>query len=207
MFCTFCGANIPDDAKFCSKCGKPTVQGSPTPQEASVASNAQEMDQLRDLVKHGLEYSKNGARVMAEYNKWAKEKWLVEAENSYSKAQSFLNQIEELPMVKGRSAAERQALMVKEFEYQRFVVQIGTGLTTVDFYRKKYAQAVERAHRLLTETLPNDSVFIKDVTALRAQVLAEVRSKDFALWKTIRKDIMKDEVRPEELSFGEKMFG
>jgi hypothetical protein len=195
MFCVNCGNEIPNDAKFCSKCGKPTAQASPAPPAAPQAGNAQELDQFHDHIKHGLEYSKNGGRVMAEYNKWAKEKWLVEAENSYGKALTFLNQIGELDMVKGLSIEDRQKLMAKEFEYQRLMVQTMTGLTTVDFYRKKYSQAVERVHKLMTETLPKDSMFLKEVTALRAMVLDEVRSKDFNLWKTIRKDIMKDEVR------------
>jgi len=202
MFCDNCGNQIADDAKFCSKCGHPTALAGPAPQTA----NAQELDQLHEFVKNGLEYSKNGARLMYEYNKWPKEKWLVEAEGSYGKAMFLLNQIGELAMVKGLSVEERQKLMAREFEYQRLIVQTTTGLATIDFYRKNYAQAVERIHRLMTETLPKDSMFIQDLTKERASFLAEVRNKDFALWKTIRKDIMKDEVRPEELSFGEKLF-
>jgi hypothetical protein len=119
---------------------------------------------------------------------------------------ALLAQIGELNMVKGLTPEGRLDLMTREFDYQRLMVRTTTGFAEVDYFRKRWAQAVEKIHRLMTETLPKNSVFIKELTTIRQQYLDKLRSKDFNQWKTVRKDVMKDEVRPEELSFTEKMF-
>lgn len=202
MFCSNCGNQLADDARFCSKCGKAVAGGGPAPATASTV----EHEQFHELVKAGREYSTNGQRILAQYMKFSKDQWLDQAEASYAKAVAIMGQIDELVHANALSPEGRWAILSKEIDYQRLVVQTVTGMATVDFYRKRFAQAVERLQRLLNETLPKDSIFIKDVEAVRKTCLDEVRSKDFALWKTIRKDIMHDEVRQEELSFTEKLF-
>ena len=39
MFCSNCGAQLPDHAKFCNMCGTPTGVGGPAPQAGARQQN------------------------------------------------------------------------------------------------------------------------------------------------------------------------
>ncbi len=54
MFCSKCGANIPDNAKFCPKCGTPITASDSTQQKESTRDSSQQSAQQSDKQSQAL---------------------------------------------------------------------------------------------------------------------------------------------------------
>ena len=257
MFCSDCGSQMPDDSKFCSKCGKPTASSqAPKPSSSteisdSVIQRSQiatvqgdgvgnisgsdvnvtidkrttlvenkmnttvlqnnaisvTMEEDRDfqaLIKQGLEIALRGVQAIYLYKKKPRDKFLVDAQSSYDAAFRVIKQLEEHQKLKGKSPEERMKVLDKEPELQRLYAGVYQGLGALEYFHKNFIKAAETHQEVITKILPANSVFVVECIKVRDSYINNIRSDDFDAWVKIKKDVLKEPIDVNSLSFFEK---
>jgi hypothetical protein len=204
MFCKECGNALPDDAKFCMKCGKPTggivVQGTTGP------LSSEQDAQFHEAVKMGLEIATRGAKGIYLYKKNPpnKDKYLVEADSSYASALGVLKQLDDNPKLKGKTPQQRFEAIANDLEYQRFFAAVYQGLGALEYFHKNNVKCIENFQVAINGGLPPNSVFVNETKKIQDGYMANIRAEDFESWVKIKRDILKEPINVNELGFFEK---
>jgi len=252
MYCLGCGNQIPDDAKFCSKCGKqtgsgaapaPAVAGTGAPQVADSVINRsniaavqgdgvgvitgsdvnvtidksttittddsklvaiEDEKRFRELVRRGQDYTRAGGSAIAIYKKKPRDQHLKEAEESYNLALAVIGQLEQHPLLKGRSQEERMKLMEGDIDLQKLISMTFMGLGAIEYFRKNYCKCIESFQRVVNGGIPAGGIQMKETLGVRDGYLKNIRAEDFDAWVNIKKELLKEEINVNELGFFEK---
>jgi len=204
MFCKECGNALPDDAKFCMKCGKPVggivVQGSTGP------VSSEQDTQFHQSVKMGLDVATRGAQGIYLYKKNPpnRDKYLVQAEDSYQSAFGILKQLDDNPKLKGKTPAQKHEAIANDLEYQRFFAAVYQGLGAVEYFHKHYVLCIENFQVVISGGLPPTSTFVNETIKIREGYMGNIRAEDFDSWVKIKQEVLKEPIDVNQLGFFEK---